>query len=41
VTAAVIEPLMYDPLIEMTRVYWTKLEAATGPGYGPSPASGP
>ncbi len=41
VTAAVIEPPVYDPLVEMSRVCWAKLEAATGPGYGPSPACGP
>jgi hypothetical protein len=37
---AVIEPPVYDSLVEMARVYWAKLEAAAGPGYGPSPARG-
>jgi hypothetical protein len=41
VSAAVIEPPVYDSLVEMSRVYWAKLEAAAGPGYGPSPACGP
>jgi hypothetical protein len=41
VTAAVIEPPAYDPLVEMSRVSWAKLEAAPGPGCGPSPACGP
>ncbi len=40
VTAAVIEPSVYDSIVEMARVYWAKLEAAAGPGYGPSPACG-
>jgi hypothetical protein len=30
--AAVVEPPAYDPLVEMARVYWAKLEAAAGPG---------
>jgi hypothetical protein len=29
VTAAVIDPPAYDLLVEMSRVYWAKLEAAT------------
>jgi hypothetical protein len=41
VAAAVIEPPVYDPLLEMSRVYWAELEAATGPRYGPFPACGP
>jgi hypothetical protein len=40
VTAAVIEPPVYDSLVEMARVYWANLEAAAGPGYGSSPARG-
>jgi hypothetical protein len=35
VITAVIEPPVYDSLVEMSRVYWAKLEAATGPGHGP------
>lgn len=38
VAAAAIEPSAYDPLVEMARAYWARLEAAAGPGYGPSPA---
>lgn len=38
VAAAVIEPPVYNQLVEMARVYWAKLEAAAGPGYGPFPA---
>lgn len=41
VAAAVIEPPAYDPLVEMARVYWAKLEAVAGPGYGPSPVCAP
>jgi len=37
VATAVIEPSGYDPLLEMARTYWGKLETAAGPGYGPSP----
>ncbi len=40
VTAAVIEPPVYDSLVEMSTAYWANLEAAAGPGYGPSPAYG-
>jgi hypothetical protein len=40
VTAAVIEPPVCDSLVEMSRLYWAKLEAAAGPEYGPSPARG-
>jgi hypothetical protein len=39
-TAAVIEPSVYDSLVEVSRAYRAKLEAAAGPEYGPSPASG-
>jgi hypothetical protein len=38
VAAAVIEQPEYDALVEMARAYWAKLEAAAGPGHGPSPA---
>ena len=40
VTAAVIEPPVFDSLVEMSSAYWAKLEAAAGPGNGPSPACG-
>lgn len=40
VTAAVIEPSVYDPLVAMSLVYLAELEGAPDLGTGPSPLAG-